>query len=159
MNSKDGDPQTPIYARMLMDSFSGKYEHSGSHDGGQPSPASSPNLQRLREIRNLHQSLQAAEKERDRLRATVEESSSASSSGVDVEASLSGERLKWQMEVTNLRKEYESTLQKEKERYSEERTTLESTVASLEEACASLRETSGKAGSNWERSLMEAKQR
>ncbi len=163
LNSKDGDPQTPIYARMLMDSFSSgsksSHGHGSSQEGSQPSPDSSPTLRRLREMRELQQSLQAVEKERDSLRARVEESEAAGSAGVDLEASMSGEKLKWQMEMANLRKEYETRMEQEQEGTSKERTSLETKVASVERAYATLQGSSRTACSELEQNLSEAKQR
>lgn len=115
------------------------------------------------ESQELHRTLQNVEEERDSLRRELETLRQAKASeAAETRGSsndLGEERLKWQMEMENLRREYEARVLEEKEAHSRENAALARELAEIEEKWASLEQSSEKWKSELQENLNDAQSR
>lgn len=115
------------------------------------------------ESQELRRTLQNVEEERDSLRRELEtlrqakDSKAAEARGSSND--LGEERLKWQMEMENLRREYEARVLEEKEAHSRESAALARELAEMEEKWASLEQSSDKQKSELQERLNDAQSR
>ena len=164
---EESEPATPLKqtlssAAKLEFQFGESLNSNDEH----PTESSVNNLEESRELQELRRTLQNVEDERDSFRRELETLRQAKNV-VDSEAveargasnDLGEERLKWQMEMENLRREYEARVVEEKEAHSRESTVLATELAEVEKKCASLEQFSEKQKSELQENLNNAQSR
>ena len=164
---EESEPATPLKqtlssAAKLEFQFGEPLNSSDEH----PTESSVNNFEESRELQELRRTLQNVEDERDSFRRELEALRQAKNM-VDSEAveargassDLGEERLKWQMEMENLRREYEARVVEEKEAHSRESAALARELAEVEKKCASLEQFSEKQKSELHENLNDAQSR
>ena len=164
---EESEPATPLKqtlssAAKLEFQFGEPLNSNDEH----PTESSVNNLEESRELQELRRTLQNVEDERDSFRRELETLRQAKNV-VDSEAveardasnDLGEERLKWQMEMENLRREYEARVVEEKEAHSRESAVLATELAEVEKKCVSLEQFSEKQKSELQENLNNAQSR
>ena len=164
---EESEPATPLKqtlssAAKLEFQFGEPLNSSDGH----PTESSVNNFEVSRELQELRRTLQNVEDERDSFKRELEALRQAKNV-VDSEAveargasnDLGEERLKWQMEMENLRREYEARVVEEKEAHSRESAALARELAEVEKKCASLEQFSEKQKSELQENLNDAQSR
>lgn len=131
------DPQTPILLRKLsMTSLKSDKGSTTPSSEVEASLGRTSSLKDTAELTALQQRLRKVEEERDSLREEVNSLGESNSTSLD--SGLREERLKWQMEMENLRQEHEARIEGERRSHSEEKGALERRLAEVEEKYAGL---------------------
>ena len=158
---RGSEPPTPVLSRHISFSSSLRSEKADV-DTESPLGKLTDGLG-AKDLKELREKLDNVEKERDDLREEVASLRSVQKpDALEEEEKVKvteEERLKWQMEMENLRQELEARMEGEKEVFAKEKAALEATVSSLEEKCAELEESSRNRKAELEQNLTEAQSR
>ena len=161
---EESEPATPL-KQTLSSAAKLEFQFGEPLNSSDEHPTES-SVEESRELKELRRTLQNVEDERDSFRRELETLRQAKNV-VDSEAveargasnDLGEERLKWQMEMENLRREYEARVVEEKEAHSRESAVLATELAEVEKKCASLEQFSEKQKSELQENLNNAQSR
>lgn len=158
---EESEPPTPR-KQILSSATKLEFQFGEALNSSDEYPTES-SVNNFEESQELRRTLQNVEEERDSLRRELEtlrqakDSEAAEARGSSND--LGEERLKWQMEMENLRREYEARVLEEKEAHSRESAALARELAEVEEKWASLEQSSEKRKSELQENLNDAQSR
>jgi len=152
----ESEPATPLSMRKrslshssaakLESQLSASLDSNAKQHNAELSMNKTEILEESKDLQDLRCTLQNIEKERDSLKIELESLKEAQDSEAVKDGSasvdLGEERLKWQMEMENLRREHEAQAGAEREAHSREMAALSGELAAVKEKCVDLERSS-----------------